>query len=293
MMYKRKGVHIWLFFTVLYLLSGIFYVPILISGKGMYTVVNKILMVCITFLPSILGVIFVGTTWEKPARRDFWRRVYTLPRNSAVSIAISLGLPPVVNVTAYTIANLIMGEPFSLNYGASLFTQIPLLIQFLVVEFFLGAVSEELGWRGYVLDMLQERYSALTSSLITGAIWALWHTPAFLIPGLSQYEFGGVFSLNYFSMMIGVVAGSVFHTWSYNNTGRSIAVAGIGIHFVQNASLIFLAGIFEQFTMPILYWPISTLMYIVLAVFLVWRYGSRTLKVRTHIQQLKPDAANA
>jgi membrane protease YdiL (CAAX protease family) len=292
-MRKGKSVHIWLFFSVLYLLSGLLYASILISGKGIYTVINKILMVCIAFLPSTLGVIFVGITWKQSARRDFWQRIFRLPRIPVSVIAISLGLPPAFNIIAYTAANVLSGEPFSLGYGASLFSQIRLLIQFLLVEFFLGAVSEELGWRGYVLDMLQERYSALTSSLIIGVIWALWHTPSFFIPGLSQYEFGGVLSLNYFSMMIGVVVGSIFHTWSYNNTGGSITVSGILIHFVQNASLIFLAGIFDQFTMPTLYWPVSTVLYIILALILVWQYGAQTLANRKWTGKSYPGTVNA
>ena len=281
LMKKQKNVSIWLFFVILYLLSGLFYTPVLLSGKGIYTTLNKFLMVCTAFIPSILGVVFVRITWRKPARRDFWRRVLQWPKASPGVICLSLLLLPLLNFIAYVSAHILSGEPITLDYGRKILSQIPMLAQFLLVEFFLGAVSEELGWRGYALDMLQSRYSALTSSLLIGAIWAFWHTPAFYIPGLSQFEFGGVFSLNYLGMMVGVVSGSILHTWSYNNSGRSIALSGVLMHFTQNASLIFLGGIFDQYAIPILFWPVVAILNTITAGIVVWRTGAQTLTRNT------------
>ena len=275
-----KSIHIWLFFAAVYLFSGLFYTAVLYSGEGVYTTINKILMVCVAFTPSLLGMLFVTVTSDKTARQDFWRRVLRWPRAAPGIICVSLGVLPALNIIAYIAATSLSGEPASLSYGAELLTQLPLLAQFLLVEFFLGAVSEELGWRGYALDELQTKYNALTSSLILGLIWAFWHTPAFFIPGLSQFEFGGIFSWNYICMMIAVPAGSIIHTWSYNNTRRSIAVAGILMHFVQNASLIFLGGIFDQYTVPTLFWPVLTCLTVVVAIILVWQYGAQTLAHR-------------
>jgi hypothetical protein len=45
------------------------------------------------------------------------------------------------------------------------------LIPFALSIFFISPFPEELGWRGYVLDRLQARWNALTSSLILGMIW--------------------------------------------------------------------------------------------------------------------------
>jgi uncharacterized protein len=39
----------------------------------------------------------------------------------------------------------------------------------------LGAVGEEVGWRGYLHQHLDRRLAGLVSSLVVGVLWALWH----------------------------------------------------------------------------------------------------------------------
>jgi membrane protease YdiL (CAAX protease family) len=98
-----------------------------------------------------------------------------------------------------------------------------------------------LGWRGFALDRLQSRWNALPASLILGSLHALWHTPLFLIPGISQGEMG-LFSLDYFLFMGMVPLGAVLMTWVYNNTRRSI-LSAVLLHFFQNLSLNLLSGL--------------------------------------------------
>ena len=43
-----------------------------------------------------------------------------------------------------------------------------------------GGGQEELGWRGFMVPVLQEQYSALVTSLLVGLAWAGWHLPLFL-----------------------------------------------------------------------------------------------------------------
>jgi membrane protease YdiL (CAAX protease family) len=286
--------HIWSFFGAVYAVTALLYAPILISGHGMATLVNKLLMVAVTFVPSLLGILFVHLTYDPAQRREFWKRVFRWPSVSPGVAIMTLCGFPALTVVAFVVTSYIASIQVNLSYLKTILTQIPLLVQFLLVEFFLGAVSEELGWRGYVLDQLQKHYSALASSLILGILWAVWHSPAFLTPGLSQYEMGGLFSWQYFSMMIAVTAGSVLHTWSYNNSGRSILLSGILMHFVQNAVTIGMGGIFDSFEMPPLFWTMSAVCTIMMAACLVWCYSPKTLATPQfpRSSRLRQDAAH-
>ena len=86
----------------------------------------------------------------------------------------------------------------------------------------LPPILEELGWRGYALDRLQLKWSALSASLILGVVWSLWHLPLFFIGGTHQHDVVGFATMSFWLFMAGIVALSFAFTWIYNNTERSI-----------------------------------------------------------------------
>ena len=61
-----------------------------------------------------------------------------------------------------------------------------LLILFLITSL-IGCVGEEIGWRGYLLPMLSEKYSMLISSLLTGVLWGAWHFTKIISYGVVPY----------------------------------------------------------------------------------------------------------
>lgn len=82
-------------------------------------------------------------------------------------------------------------------------------------------IGEEAGWRGFLLPYLLQRYSPVTSSLIVGIIWAVWHLPNFLMPSFPHY--GLPFSA--FALM--TIAFSMLFTWFHLRTNGSLVVAVI------------------------------------------------------------------
>ena len=233
------------FFAAVYLISGLLWTPVLLSGQGMSTTANKLTVALITFVPSLLGILFVYLTRDREGRQDFWRRVLRWPRGRTRYAVAAMCLPAVLAFGAYFLAAAADGRSIQLAYASEMLRTPGMLFQFLAVELLFGAVSEELGWRGFALDQLQSRWNALTASLILGIVWGLWHLPAFFVPGLAQYEMRSPTTMALFVVI--VILGSVLQTWGYNNTGRSILVGGILMHFFANAAVVFTNGIFSGY----------------------------------------------
>jgi membrane protease YdiL (CAAX protease family) len=90
---------------------------------------------------------------------------------------------------------------------------------FFVVTLFLAGALEELGWRGFMQPRLQQRFSALTTSVVIGLVWAFWHVPLILAGA-------GTFTA-FHEYIVYVVATSVILGWLYNNTKGALPVVMI------------------------------------------------------------------
>jgi membrane protease YdiL (CAAX protease family) len=117
--------------------------------------------------------------------------------------------------------------------AAERFVQQPwMFVPFAVFTLVFGPLPEELAWRGYALDGLQGKWSALTSSLILGVAWTVWHLPLFFIQGSYQYGLG-LGTARFWLYMMDKVPQSVLMTWIYNNNRRS-TLSAILFHFTVN-----------------------------------------------------------
>ncbi len=76
--------------------------------------------------------------------------------------------------------------------------------------------GEEIGWRGFALPRLTEKFGLPLTTLILGLIWAAWHLPLFFVPGASTY--GQSFLL----YTLQVTALSVALGWLYWQSGGSL-----------------------------------------------------------------------
>jgi membrane protease YdiL (CAAX protease family) len=150
-------------------------------------------------------------------------------------------------------------------FGAQLGSFLPLLI--------LGPLSEEIGWRGYALARLQTQWNALTSSLIVGLVWALWHLPLFMMVGTSFHESGDPF----IGFMIKMIASSILYTWLYNNTKQSLWSA-ILLHWLYTyAAQVLSFGVIRS---PLYNW-LECLPYVVMAFFVVLIWKTHKLSHRS------------
>lgn len=154
--------------------------------------------------------------------------------------------------------NKLLGNTFNgYLFWGQLGSFLPLLI--------IGPLSEEIGWRGYALERLQTRWNALTSSLIIGLVWALWHLPLLMMVGTSFHESGDPF----IGFLIKMIASSVLYTWLYNNTKQSLWSA-ILLHWLYSyAAQVVSSGVTRS---PLYNW-LEYLPYVTMAaiVVLIWK----------------------
>ncbi|MCK5372563.1 MAG: CPBP family intramembrane metalloprotease [Cyclobacteriaceae bacterium] len=99
------------------------------------------------------------------------------------------------------------------------------------LPFFTYAIFEEIGWRGFALPHLQDKYSAFKSTIILTVIWALWHIPMFLF----RFDFSIGITIGFF---FGIFVGAVILTSLVNFSGGGI-IAAIIFHFTNNLASAF------------------------------------------------------
>jgi membrane protease YdiL (CAAX protease family) len=86
---------------------------------------------------------------------------------------------------------------------------------------FVLVLGEELGWRGFALPRMIERFGVGRASLLLGLLWGCWHFPTFFIKGAPQAEVSIVAYLGYTTALAGAF------TWIWLHTGGSVLLATI------------------------------------------------------------------
>ena len=133
----------------------------------------------------------------------------------------------------------------------------------MLLAFFVAALAEELGWSGYVIDPMQDRWNALQASVLLGLVWAAWH----IVPYLQAHR-----SLAWIAWQCHfTVTGRVILVWLYNNTGKSVFATAV-CHAMANVS-VFLFPIYGSYYDP----HIASLITTFVAVLVTVLWGPRTL----------------
>jgi uncharacterized protein len=88
--------------------------------------------------------------------------------------------------------------------------------------------GEEIGWRGFALPRLAQRFGLRGASVVLGAIWALWHLPQFYIADADTYHQAfAVYAAQ-------VIALSVALAWVYHRSGGSLLLTMLMHSAVNN-----------------------------------------------------------
>jgi uncharacterized protein len=205
---------------------------ILVAGQWEAFALPGILLLVLGGAGLPLGaVVMSGIVGGRPAITELALRIVDPRRIPAAWWGAALLLVPAITAAAIALVSLLGGGPGADLAGAAERVMRPgALIALAAFVLVLGPLPEEIGWRGYLLDRLQLRWSALTSSLLLGVAWAAWHAPLFLMAGYYA-DLGG--PPDPVRFVAALLAASVLYTWIHNHTARSV-LAAIFLHFVTN-----------------------------------------------------------
>jgi membrane protease YdiL (CAAX protease family) len=185
--------------------------------------------------PAMAEAILIFAWGSQRQKRDYGRRVLDVRRIGWGWAAVIFLMFPALNAIA-TLLSVATGGPQPTFETVTRLLANPLsIIPYLLFLFVFGPLPEELGWSGYALDGLQAKRSALTSSLIIGLIWAVWHLPLFFMEGTFQSEQIGFATPAFWWYMLPTLPISVLDTWIYNNANRS-TLSAVLLHFMVNLS---------------------------------------------------------
>ncbi len=176
------------------------------------------------FGPALAAIIVTAVTEGRPGVRALLGRIVRW-RVPVPWYLVALGLPTVLSLLAASLSAWL--GPAILRVG------ILSVLDFVLVVLVLG---EELGWRGYALPKLMQRFSPLVASLILGVLWGLWHLPTFFIAGTPQYQQPVV------AFLIMTTAYSILLSWVFLHTRGSVLIATLFHGAINVSQGYFLAG---------------------------------------------------
>ena len=138
--------------------------------------------------------------------------------------AVALLAAPLLMMTIYLILSLLSPEFLpGILAAENKFSHLLMgLVTGLMAGFF-----EELGWTGFAIPKLRQRYSILGTGLIVGLPWAVWHILPALWLGFASGTVSDSLSMVSYLMdpFLFLVASRVLMVWVYDRTGGSLLLA--------------------------------------------------------------------
>ncbi len=248
------------FFVVTFLWSWLCWLPVSLEGAGLITItmdknlfgiIRNILILLGIFGPGVGAFYCLRTRNGKGAVGQYLRGLLDL-RLGWITWFIPMVLFGAGCFLGWIIPEF-WGEP-RLPLSVASFLAIPVSFLFMTL---LGGGQEELGWRGYILDFMEERFGPWLGNLVLGVIWSVWHLPLFFTPFMGEYYFPFV------AFMLFCIGFSFILSWLRQASGKRL-MAGIYTHGVANTIMgLFPILVMKENVTQSRFWVCSILMFLV------------------------------
>lgn len=239
-------------------------------GADVPQVVRELLFLPGTIAPALVAVALTAWAEGRGGVRSLLSRIL-LWRVGARWYVFALSFMAAAKAAAALLHYLVDGTWPPFNAGAVL-----ALLFVVWISMWIQA-GEEVGWRGYALPRLSAAMGLGWASVVLGLVWAVWHLPLFLLPGIETT--GQSFPV----YVLYVVALSVAMTWLYWKTGGSLLLVMLMHAAINNSKGIIPTGSLPSahpFTLnaSLLAWLTVGVLWLCAAYFLVRMAGARDLE---------------
>lgn len=162
--------------------------------------------VVISWVSLAVLMIWAKRLLKGSSRKEFLKGLFA-EKLSIKWILISVIIPAVIFVINVIVLSAVsqknIGELLKQDYASY-----PLMF---ILHLLMGPTAEEPGWRGYFFTEVSAKRGILKGSVITGLVWGLWHTPLWLMEGLSQLNLV-IYALSFMGSIIGmsIIMGYIF-----------------------------------------------------------------------------------
>ena len=233
------------FFVLAFLGGWIVLLPTVLfeSGFGLIPIALPAPVVMLSFIPAatagptLAAFVVTGLVEGKGGVRKLLRRRILRWRVGVRWYLIAVFGAPVVYFLA---ASLVLGTaPLT-----ALIEDWPLLftsyLPKVVMVFLIVSLWEEIGWMGFALPRLQEKFGPLMASVVLGVLWALWHLPAYFNSTQvveDKVRLGELERLLYLLplLMLLAIFTRVVMTWLFNGAMGSVIIVTL-LHAAFNMS---------------------------------------------------------
>ncbi len=224
--------HVTLFFALSFILTWLFYGAIILLGLNPYSGTGMVLLICGGCSPTFVGLAMVLITYNKAEKIEYFRRCYQVKRIKASWWLFILLIFPAIFAVSILIDKLMGGvSPEMINLKFVLQNPVS-FIPLLLISFMSGPFAEELGWRGYALEPLLQRFGFIKASLLLGVIWCVWHLPLYFMKETWHGQMG--FRLSGFWMFLLMTLGmTVIMSFVFVKTKHSI-LSAVMLHLCSN-----------------------------------------------------------
>jgi membrane protease YdiL (CAAX protease family) len=227
----RESLGLWGYVAIYLGWAWAFWGAIILSGRSVWTYPNVVLFYIGSVSPTLGGIVMIRRADGRAGLRELWDRISNFGRIPSRWYLVIFLLYPSLTIAAAVIAVLTGTSTRPLDPGSAFERLTTPLSLFAFFGFTVGAgLVEETGSTGYFLDRLMNIWSPVAAGLISGAVWASWHVPFFLMEGYYSQASYQPIVWRFFATFVFL---ETLYARIYDNTSRSV-LAAILFHLMIN-----------------------------------------------------------